>query len=129
MSNSPSSDICQLIEDGNEGTRGTNLFTGLMPDSPDACVAVYNRGGDAPETTNKIKNPQIRINVRGRLPDYESTWNWANRIFELLDGMTNATVGGSRYIQIRARGDIYDKNRDQNGRIIFELNFRVMRTN
>lgn len=59
--------IALLIENNLLGTFGTNIFCGKEPDSPDACITVYNTGGipskclDPEERSDESLNIQIRV--------------------------------------------------------------------
>ena len=43
--------IGDYLVTNNHGTLGTNLFLGTLPESPDACVAVYENAGSSPTFT------------------------------------------------------------------------------
>lgn len=64
----------RLATDG-VGTLGTDLFLSHMPESPDACVAIYEYGGSVPEMTMgaglyAINRPRVQVKVRTAREDY-----------------------------------------------------------
>lgn len=42
-------ELASYMQTNGIGTLGTDLFAGQLPESPDACVALYEYGGLAPE--------------------------------------------------------------------------------
>lgn len=70
------------------GVVGADIFVGGLPEEPNACVAVLDTGGFAPDPYLPLTDPTVEILCRGT--DYETTnakawqvYNLLNRKFEL----------------------------------------------
>lgn len=111
-------------------TLGTNLFLGRMPDSPDACVALYEYGGSAPDNTMGgglpvLQNPSVQIAVRAVL--YASAESLINLCWGTLEGIVDMSLSGTRYNRVTAIQSPFVLERDSQDRVIFVQNFNVTR--
>lgn len=106
---------------------GTNLFLSYLPDSPDKGVCVFEVSGGAP-TPNKIFRPFIQILCRGEKGGYESAYSLLKSIVDVLHELSNITINGTRYIQIRLSLDINHVGNDRSGRPILSSSFSIQRT-
>jgi hypothetical protein len=109
---------------------GTNLFIGRMPDDPNACVALYEYGGTAPDQTMGgtlpvLQNPSVQVRVRDTA--YSSAETTANLCFVALEGIVNETINTTRYNRVTAIQSPFPLERDPEDRIIFVQNFDVKR--
>jgi len=111
-------------------TLGTNLFLGRMPDSPDACVALYEYGGSAPDNTMGgglpvLQNPSVQIAVREVL--YASAESLISLCWITLEGIIDMSLSGTRYNRVTAIQSPFVLERDSQDRVIFVQNFNVTR--
>jgi hypothetical protein len=111
-------------------TLGTNLFLGRMPDSPDACVALYEYGGSAPDNTMGgglpvLQNPSVQIAVREVL--YASAESLISLCWGTLEGIIDMSLSGTRYNRVTAIQSPFVLERDSQDRVIFVQNFNVTR--
>ncbi len=130
--NSPAQDISTLL-DASSAALGldlsTNLFCFEEPDNPDAVVTCYDTGGADPEPNYVYLRPTVQVRIRGD----KSTTKWtdaytlAEGIRDALHGVHNQTVGGARYVQIFAQGDIFSLGLDENNRPVLTINFTIHR--
>ena len=128
--NPPSEDICDILEQSSvrAGTFGTDLFISKMPSSPDACVCVYDTGGEPPTLPYSYFKPTIQVRVRGIISGYQSAWDKAKEVMDALHGVSNETWNGSRYIMIACMSDIIFVGYDDNNRPLLSMNFTIHRT-
>jgi len=127
--NSPSEDIKDMITQSDGiGTFGVDVFISEEPDKPDKCATIYDSGGFDPETHNDISHPTVMLRVRGVVGEYKATYAKARVIVNLLDGRSNETLNGARYIQIFMLGEINAVGTDEYGRPVLTINFDIMRT-
>jgi len=110
------------------GTIGTSLFKGLMPSTPDVCIALYEYGGRAPDTvfgaaTISLEYPRIQIVVRGASHDYDGPRDRAETIYQAVAQVGNQTVNSIRYQTITPLQSPFLLRRDANGRV--EIAFNV----
>lgn len=128
--NPPSVDIKDLIEgEASLGlTFATNLFIGQMPESPDACVCLYDTGGYPGEANYLYERPTLQARVRGAKGEYLTAHNLAQQIRDLLHAMHNEIINGARYVGIWTETDVLSLGVDEHQRPNFTINFRSHRT-
>lgn len=128
--NSPAQDVSTLLVAASLSlTLGTNLFCFEEPDSPDACVTIYDTGGAEPHPTYVYLKPTIQVRVRGAQmgSKWTAAYTLAEGIRDALHGVNNQTVGGTKYIQIFAQGDMFSLGADDNNRPVLTINFEIHR--
>jgi hypothetical protein len=115
------------IASGGYGTVGTNIFIGLMPDTPEACVTVYE--GIGPGIIEhfgggvSLDIVGVQVTVRGSRDDYPTARNLAVNIRNYLATITEETVGGLRILRMKPEGYINSIGRDPEDRPLFTMNF------
>jgi hypothetical protein len=95
------SEIATYLAGQSIGTVDTDLFVGFMPDSPESCVCLYEYAGKRPEWTHDKKKwmcPGLQVVGRGSV--YATVRAKLQAIEDLLDGLTNTTIGSSFYRDI-----------------------------
>jgi hypothetical protein len=97
--------IASYLQTSTYGTLGTNLFVGTMPESPDICVAVYERDGGSPAMSfgpaaYSVDLTQIQVIVRGAREDYATARDKAKAIRDLLASVVETTLSGVRILRI-----------------------------
>ncbi len=119
-----------LVAQG-QGTLGTNIFLGRMPDTPDSCVCVYEAAGSLPEMTFgsvgvAIDRPIVQILCRAGRDDYPTARNKAESIRTLLAGVMNTTLSGIKVMRIEPTGSVNPIGPDEKDRPIVSINFQAM---
>jgi len=114
-----------------QGTLGTNLFLAVMPESPNACVAVYENSGGPPSMTMgtapwAIDRPAIQVICRGNKSDYLSARDKAETIRNLLGAITDQTISGINIMRIESQGSVIPMGEDENQRPMVSINFDCM---
>lgn len=105
------------------GTVAVNIFTGMMPDSPAACTAVYAQGGPiAPG--DPVVRPFVQVLTRDAGPPYSTYFashSRADVIHKALHEKWNvlASIPG----RLVAQHEVGPNFRDANNNIVFTLNF------
>lgn len=128
--NAPATDIATML-DGGSGlglNQGVNLFVSVLPEAPDAIVAIFDYSGDDPEQNFEYWRPSVQVRVRGAREDYETPYQLAMAIKAQLVASHNVTIGDTRYIGIWSKGDIMSLGRDANQRPELSMNFQIHRT-
>jgi hypothetical protein len=126
--NAPSVDIKDFLVNAGIGTFGTDLFVSKEPESPNACVTVYDTGGFDAEAAYTYDRPTVQVRVRGDKQDYSDAFTKAQSVRDELHGKYNETINGTRYVGIWIQGDIFTLGYDANDRPILAVNFRMHRT-
>ena len=104
---------------------GTDIFAGLLPDTPDTAICLFQTGGGKPDPIESVEYPGLQILVRA--PVYTDAWTLANKVFRLLAGTINTTIGSVVYHHFEAMASPLDAGVDSHGRAIFTLAFLVMK--
>ncbi len=89
-----------------------NCFVGILPDQPDQCVAVFERGGQAPLMVltgsggpeSKLDQPAVQIRVRTAPGDYVAGNTLMQQIYGVFQGFVESAlnVGGLYFHLIAA---------------------------
>jgi hypothetical protein len=112
-------------------TLGTNLFLGRLPDDPDTCVAVYEYSGDDP--VNVMGGPglppveQPRVQVAVRAAGYATAHTLAVECWTALEQVLNETLTSTRYHRVAAIQSPFPMRRDDQDRVVFAQNYRVIK--
>jgi len=122
------SDINQNQSSVGIGTFATDLFISKEPDSPDACVTIFDTGGQDPEAHHTYDYPTVQVKIRGDKQGYAAAFAKAQEVKEALHGLTNETWNSTRYIQIMCEGDIIFVGYDGKQRPELTINFLIHRT-
>ena len=108
------------------GTTSTRtIYIAEMPDSPDACIALYARPGRAKEVFCDIQYPDLHVEVRAAT--YTAAQSKAEAVDTALHAQHDVVWNGHKYILVAARGPPCKLEKDANGRTIFYQNFEIMK--
>lgn len=113
------------------GTLGTDLFLGTLPESPDACVAVYENSGTPPSFTMGtggivIDYPMLQIICRAGREDYPTARDKAESIRNLLASVLESTISGVHIMRIEPMGSVNPLGVDPKYRPLVSVNFRCL---
>jgi hypothetical protein len=114
-----------------QGTLGTDLFLGTLPESPDACVAVYENSGTPPSFTMGtggivIDYPMLQIICRAGREDYPTARDKAESIRDLLASVLESTISGIHIMRIEPMGSVNPLGVDPKYRPLVSVNFRCL---
>ena len=129
--NAPSEDIKDMLEDHSALglTFASNLFIGRTPKEPDDAVTIFDYEGYSPDPTlekdTMIYYSSLQIQVRSN--GYVTGMTLARNIMDYLHSRAQEEWNGTLYTAIRAMGEPVPLSWDDNGRIIFTINFNLMR--
>ena len=113
------------------GTLGTNIFLQVMPETPDACIAVYENSGSSPAFTMGtggivIDYPMIQIVARAAREDYPTARDVAENIRNLLALVTNVTISSINIMRIEPMGSVNFIGVDNKYRPLVSVNYRCL---
>lgn len=114
-----------------QGTMGTNIFLSVMPETPDAIVAVYENAGNRPYFTMggaaiAVDRPLVQVICRAVRSDYPGARDKAQTIRSLLGAVTEQTLSGIAVMRIEVQGSISPMGADENLRPLVSVNFECM---
>lgn len=123
--------IGDYLAAGSVGALGSTIFLGRMPDTPDACVCVYESAGSLPEMTFgssgiAIDRPIIQVMCRAGRDDYPAARDKAVAVRDLLSGLTNTTLGSFKVLRVEPSGSVNPIGPDEKDRPLVSVNFNVM---
>ena len=124
-------EMVTVIETAGLGTFGTDLFSGGLPPNPVECCALVEYTGEAPlrnQTDGAAHSSaqggeRPRFQLLCRSANYETGRNHIQRIWDVLDGIVNETIGTIFYQRVAAQQSPFLLERDENDRWIFVANF------
>ena len=129
-------DLGDVLSSASIGVLGTTLFKGMLPSTPDACVAILGPYGGLPPVWAMSPGaasggrPQVerpRVQVLCRDTRYDSAEQKAVAVRFVLDGLGGVTKNGIAYKAIFAVQEPFYLERDANNREIFAANYEVVR--
>lgn len=116
------------------GAVGTTIHIGLLPETPDACAAIFETGGLAPEfnfgtSGLDFETPAVQVICRGAPADYATPRANATLAYEGLAKIEAETVSGGGtsafYHWVHPQQAPFLMARDANGRVLIACNYLV----
>lgn len=127
-------DICDLLSSGGTTSDGTALFAGLMEETPERAVCVYETGGQRPYlamtgTVGRVvaERPRIQVVARGAQMDYTTARLKINDCYRLLHNVGDRQINGVSYLWIAAVQSPFPMGKDENQRPLVAMNFDVVK--
>lgn len=111
-------------------TLGTDLFLGTMPESPDACVALYESSpGLVTDTMTtdvpSIEGPRVQVLIRGARNTYATTRATTDTVWKSVSKIKNTTLSGVRWLRAEPVDTPVFMGRDESERPMFSMNFQI----
>jgi hypothetical protein len=118
-------DIIRYLQSIGQGTVGTNLFKGFMPEKPDTLTVVKIYDSLISDLAWNGEYPIFQVATRGR--SYDEALTRAQNVYEALHGLSEVIINGTRYLLIQAIQVPMPISKDKTNRCIFTTNFSVMK--
>lgn len=125
-------DLTDYLSSQGGWTNGTNLFAGVSPTKPDACLTIYEAPGLAAvhgmhgsAGQAKEENPAIQVVARAGAEDYAAARVEAHKAWKLLDGLPTRAINGVAYKWGMARQSPFLMGRDAQGRVLVAFNVDI----
>lgn len=112
------------------GVKG-DIFIGALPESPDACIALFLKGGQYSPTSDDCDSPCVQVIVRGGL-DPRSSAVRAQRVYDVLHGFRGASFVEDGLHVVDCLGMQSSPaliGRDENRRYRYSLDFQLRVSN
>ncbi|MGE3510707.1 MAG: minor capsid protein [Vicinamibacterales bacterium] len=124
-------DIADLLVYAGAGIKGTSIFVGRMPDSPDECVSVMPYQGLPPMYVQErsgpaYQRPSFQVLIRGARDSTLATEARAAAIHDYLAAVSNQSVNGTFYLAIRPNAPAFPLTRDGNDRDLWVVNAQAV---
>jgi len=109
----------------------TDLFIGLMPDSPDLCVSIYEYSGVTPlevlsDNSATLERPSVQVMVRASRNDYPAARTLIASVRDTLTAISNETISSERFLRVRQLSSINSLGTDDNDRPLFTLSLQAI---
>lgn len=114
-------------------TAATDLFKSFLPESPDACVAIFEYPGMAPRhnfgasSNFRTEHPKFQVICRDVAGEYDLARSQAETIFLLLEKLTETDLSGVRYHSIEALHSPFALEPDAKGRVLVSCSYIAMK--
>jgi len=113
------------------GVSASTIFIGIMPSTPDACIALYEGPGQVPlevlvSNTATLERPTVQVMVRGVRADYNGARTKILEVRDVLTAITDETLTGVRFLRVTTNGSITPLGVDDNDRPQFSLTFSTV---
>jgi hypothetical protein len=112
-------------------TRGTNLFEGILPETPNTAVSLHQYGGDQSllgfgvTTGVQYERPRLQVFVRGEPGEFTTARDLAHDIRQALAKVQATDLSGTGYHLVIPMQSPQILERDKNERLVFVFNCRV----
>jgi len=123
--------LADKLNSASVAVTGTNLFIGIMPATPDTCVALYEYAGAAPlevmrNNAATLERPSVQVLVRAGRNDYPTARDLIADVRDSLTGITDETISGVRFLRVNQISSINALGTDENDRPRFTLSLQVV---
>lgn len=119
-------DIGLYLQQKGIGIIGTDIFKGQLPTTSDNAIALFEYAGEPQDLTDaNLEYPSLQVLVRNK--SYATGRQKIEQVRNILHGLTETTINNVRYLLIQAKQSPEALPRDENGRAIFVVNFRIMK--
>lgn len=123
--NSPAFDVATLLQTAGVGTLGANIFIGKQPDTPNACITLFDVGGPSPNPVWGRDSSEYSVLIRGDRNDYNGAHTKAIEVKNALLGLPNQVIGDAIYSLFYMRTDTTFISYDSEDRPTFSQNWRI----
>lgn len=123
-------ELADRLDSDGVGTVGTDIYIGLMPTSPDSCIALYEYAGEAPlevfqDNAATVEQPSVQVMARAGRNDYPTARALIEAARDSLTAVTNETLGTVRFLRVREISAINAIGGDEKDRPRFTLSLQV----
>jgi len=113
-----------------QGTLATDIFLARTPDTPDACVTLYESAGSGPDHTfgtgvYAIDHQRIRVVCRAARNDYPAARTKAVAVRAVLGAIRDTTLSSVKILTMLATSEVYPLSRDGDDRALIGCDYTV----
>jgi len=123
--------LAARLQSASVAVPGTDLFLGMMPNSPDECVALYEYSGAAPlevlvSDDATLERPSIQVMTRAGRNDYPTARTLMANVRDALTAITDDTISDVRFLRVHSLSSINALGVDENERPRFTLSLQAV---
>lgn len=118
--------LADRLQSASIATAGVNLYIGIMPSSPDLCVALYEYAGEQPlevlrDNDATLERPSVQIMTRASRNDYPTARALIESVRDSLTNITDESISGVHFLRVTSQSSINAVGTDDNDRPLFTL--------
>lgn len=123
--------LADKLTSASVATVGNNLFIGIMPNSPDVCVSLYEYAGSPPlevlrDNAATLERPSVQVIVRASRNDYPTARDLITDVRDSLTSITDETISNVRFLRVNQNSAINAVGTDENDRPMFTLSLTTV---
>lgn len=123
--------LADRLQSASVAFSASNMFIGIMPNSPDRCVSLYEYSGSAPmevlrDDSATLERPSIQVMVRASRNDYPTARAFMEDVRDTLTAITDETISGIRFLRVHNLSSINALGTDENERPEFSLSLQAI---
>jgi len=123
--------LADKLQSASVATVATDLFIGLMPSSPDDCIAIYEYAGSPPlevlvDNDATLERPSVQVITRAGRNDYPTARTLIENARDALTDITDETISGVRFLRVNQISSINALGVDDNDRPRFSLSLQIV---
>lgn len=123
--------LAARLQSASVATPGNDLFIGILPESPDVCVALYEYAGAPPlevfrDMDETLERPSVQVIVRASRNDYPTARELIKDVRDTLTDITDETISGVRFLRVNQISAINAVGTDDNDRPEFTLSLQAV---
>jgi len=102
------------------------IYISKMPDTPDACITLYDSGGETPNPAWLLDFPSVQVRLRAGENDYQALYQKVKDIVDALLGYPSTDVSDGRLVSIRMDGGPAFLGYEEKKRPQFSINWTLI---
>lgn len=123
--------LADRLNSASVAVTASNMFIGLMPTTPDRCIALYEYAGSPPievmvDNAATLERPSVQIITRGSRNDYPSARALIESARDVLTNISNEEISGVTFLRVNQISSINALGVDDNDRPRFSLSLQVV---
>ena len=123
--------LADRLNSASVAVTASNMFIGLMPTTPDVCIALYEYAGSPPlevmvDNDATLERPSVQLITRASRNDYPTARTLIENARDTLTAITNETISGVTFLRVNQISAINALGVDDNDRPRFSLSLQVV---
>lgn len=123
--------LADRLNSASVAVTASNMFIGLMPTSPDVCLALYEYAGSPPlevmvDNSATLERPSVQIITRAARNDYPTARALIEDARDTLTAIVNEQISGVTFLRVNQISSINALGVDDNDRPRFSLSLQVV---
>lgn len=122
--------LATRLEAQGVATRAVNLYLGILPETPDAVIGIFEYAGSPPvevfdDSGASLDVPSVQVMVRAGRNDYVAGRNKMVAVRNALVDIANETIDGLRILRVAQLSSINALGMDKNDRPVFTMSLQA----